>query len=52
MATAGVLVLVLALMLLSALPQWAHSRSWGYGPSAGLALLIGAVLVMMFTGRF
>ena len=35
-----VLLIVLILMLLGAIPRWPHSRSWGYGPSGGLGLVV------------
>ncbi|TFG85167.1 MAG: DUF3309 domain-containing protein [Chromatiales bacterium] len=33
-------------MLIGALPTWGHSRSWGYGPSGvlGIVLLVIGVL--------
>lgn len=47
MAAGSLLLLLLAGLLIGALPGWPHSRRWGYGPSAGLgALLLAAVLVL------
>jgi len=42
------LVVVLALLAIVLLPTWPHSEPWGWGyyPSALLALLLIAVLVM------
>jgi len=34
----AVLVVLTTHMLLSVLPVWPHSRSWGYYPSGGLGL--------------
>jgi len=34
-----ILIIILILALVGALPTWGHSRSWGYGPSGGLAWL-------------
>lgn len=49
----GTLVIVLlVLMLLGAFPTWKHSRSWGYGPSGGLGLVLIVVLILMLSGRF
>jgi hypothetical protein len=39
------------LLLLGAVPAWPHSRSWGYGPSGLLGLILVIVLVMALTGR-
>jgi Protein of unknown function (DUF3309) len=46
-----ILIVILVLMLLGAIPAWPHSRSWGVAPSAGLALAIVILLVLMMTGR-
>ena len=44
-----ILIVLLVLMLLGAVPSWPHSRTWGYGPSGGLGLvlLILVILVML-----
>ncbi len=47
----NVLLVLLILMLLGALPTWPHSRSWGYGPSGGLSILVIVLLVLIFSGR-
>jgi hypothetical protein len=46
-----VLVVFLVLLLLGALPNWNHSRSWGYFPSGGLGLLLVIVLVLVLLER-
>ena len=46
-----VLVVLLVLMLLGALPTWAHSRSWGYYPSGGLGLVLVILVVLLLLGR-
>jgi len=38
-------------MLVGAIPSWPHSRSWGYGPSGGLGLVLVAVIVLVLLGR-
>ena len=46
------LLLVLAvLMLLGAIPAWPHSRSWGYGPSGGMGLVVLVLVILLLTGR-
>jgi hypothetical protein len=48
----GTIVLVLlVLLLVGAIPSWPHSRSWGYGPSGGLGLVLVAVIVLVLLGR-
>jgi hypothetical protein len=46
-----ILLVILILMLLGAIPAWPHSRSWGYGPSGGLGLVVIILLVLVLTGR-
>ena len=46
-----VLLVILILMLLGAIPSWPHSRSWGYGPSGGLGLLVIILLILVLLGR-
>ena len=46
-----ILLVILALLLLGALPTWPHSRNWGYYPSGGLGTLLVIVLVLVLVGR-
>jgi hypothetical protein len=46
-----ILLVILILMLLGAVPAWPHSRSWGYGPSGGLGLVVIILLLLIVTGR-
>ena len=46
-----ILIVVLILALLGALPTWGHSRSWGYGPSGGVGLVLLILVVLFMTGR-
>lgn len=43
------LLLILVLLFLGAVPAWPYARTWGYGPSGllGLVLLIFLVLLLM-----
>ena len=45
------LLIVLVLLLIGAIPSWPHSRSWGYGPSGGLGLVLLILLVLWLMGR-
>lgn len=51
MSLGTILLIVLVLMLIGAFPTWGHSRSWGYGPSGGLGLVLVIVVVLLLTGR-
>ena len=46
-----VLLVVLVLLLVGAIPSWPHSRSWGYGPSGILGIVLIVVLILALTGR-
>ena len=49
MSTRNLLVIILILLLISAIPTWPYSASWGYGPSGGLGVvLLVVILVMIF----
>ena len=48
---ATILLVILVLMLLGAIPAWPHSRSWGYGPSGLLTVVVIVLLIMALTGR-
>ncbi len=45
-----ILIVLLVLMLLGSvgtLPNWSHSRNWGYGPSGGMGLIFVVLLVLL-----
>ena len=47
----AILLVLAVLMLLGVLPTWPHSRSWGYGPTGGLGLLVVVLVVLVLSGR-
>ncbi|MES2843248.1 MAG: DUF3309 family protein [Pseudomonadota bacterium] len=51
MSIGTILLIVLVLMLLGVVPSWNHSRSWGYGPSGVLGVVLIIVIVLLLTGR-
>jgi hypothetical protein len=46
-----ILIIILVLLLLGAVPAWPHSRSWGYGPSGVLGLILVVIVVLALMGR-
>jgi hypothetical protein len=46
-----ILLVVLILALFGTLPTWGHSRSWGYGPSGGVGVVLLILIVLFMTGR-
>ena len=51
MSIGTILLIVLILAHVGALPTWGHSRSWGYGPSGGLGLVVVILIVLLLMGR-
>jgi len=51
MSLGTILLILLVLMLVGVIPTWPHSRSWGYGPSGALGLVVVILLVLVLTGR-
>lgn len=45
-----ILLVILVLILLGVIPSWPHSRSWGYGPSGGIGLVLAIVVILFFLG--
>ena len=47
----GLLLLILVLLLLFGVaPAWPYSRSWGYGPSGVLGVLLAILLIVLLLG--
>jgi len=51
MSLTTILLIVLVLILVGVVPAWPHSRSWGYGPSGALGLVVLVLLVLLLMGR-
>lgn len=51
MSVSTILFVILILMLLGVIPIWPHSRSWGYGPSSGLGVVLIVLLILLVLGR-
>ena len=45
-----ILIIILILLLVGGLPVFPHSRSWGYGPSGILGVVL-VVLLVLFAAR-
>ena len=46
-----ILLIILILVVVGVLPTWPHSRSWGYGPSGIVGLIVLVLIVLLLTGR-
>ncbi|MCQ9378290.1 DUF3309 domain-containing protein [Methyloversatilis sp. XJ19-49] len=51
MSLGTILLVVLILILIGVIPTWGHSRSWGYGPSGALGLVVIVLIVLLLMGR-
>lgn len=51
MSLGAVLLIVLILALAGVIPAWPHARSWGYGPSGVVGVVLLIVIVLFLTGR-
>jgi len=51
MSLGTILLVIVALMLIGVIPGWPHSRSWGYGPSGGIGLILIILVILLLTGR-
>lgn len=51
MSLGTIILIVLVLILVGAIPAWPHSKSWGYGPSSVVGLVVIVLLILVLTGR-
>lgn len=51
MSLGTILLIILVLMLVGAVPAWPHARSWGYGPSGIVGVVLVVVVVLLLLGR-
>ena len=51
MSLGTILLVILILMLVGVIPAWPHARSWGYGPSGIVGVVLVIVLVLFLMGR-
>ena len=51
MTLGTILLIVVILLLVGAIPSWPHSRSWGYGPSGLLGLVLVVLIILFVMGK-
>ena len=51
MSLGTILLIVLILMLIGVIPTWPHSKSWGYGPSGALGVVVLIIVILLVMGR-
>jgi hypothetical protein len=47
MSLSTILVIILILILIGALPTWPYSRSWNYGPTGLIGVILIVVIILM-----
>ena len=51
MSIGTILLIVVILLLIGVLPTWPHAKSWGYGPSGGVGLVVVILVILLLMGR-
>ena len=51
MSLGTILLVIIVVLMITALPRWSHSMSWGYYPSGGLGVLLLVLVVLLLRGR-
>jgi len=51
MSLGTIVLIIVVLALVGVLPSWPHSRSWGYGPSGGVGLIVVVLLILVVLGK-
>jgi len=51
MSIGTILLIIVILALLGMIPVWPHSRSWGYGPSGGVGLIVVILIILILLGK-
>lgn len=51
MSLGTILLIILILVLIGVIPTWPHSRSWGYGPSGGIGIILVILIILLLMGR-
>lgn len=51
MSIGTIILIILVLMIIGVVPTWPHSKSWGYGPTGGLGLVVVVLLILVLMGK-
>ena len=51
MSVSMLLVILLVVLLIGGLPTYPYSRSWGYGPSGLIGVILIILVILVLTGR-
>ncbi len=51
MSLGTILLVIIILTLIGVLPTWPHARSWGYGPSGAVGVILLILVVLLVLGK-
>ena len=51
MSIGAIVLVIVILMLVGVLPVWPHAKSWGYGPSGGLGIVLFIIIILILLGK-
>jgi hypothetical protein len=51
MTIGTIILIILVLLLVGAIPAWPYSRSWGYGPSGIVGVIVVVLLILFAMGK-
>lgn len=51
MSITALLILLFVLLLIGTIPAWGYSRTWGYGPSGIVGILLIVLIILALMGR-
>ena len=51
MSLGAMVVIFLILVMMGIIPMWPHSRTWGYGLSGGVGLVMVIFVVLLVLGK-
>lgn len=51
MTLTSIVIVLLILLLVGTMPNWPHSREWGFRPSGIIGAVLLVVLVLVLMGR-
>jgi len=51
MTLGTLLLIIVALLLIGAIPTWPYNRGWGYAPSGVAGVMLVVVVMLLAAGR-
>ena len=51
MSITTILIILLVIALVTTIPTWNYSRSWGYGPTGFISIILIVLLILFLTGH-